>query len=621
MSLVLCHQTDDNNNNNSLNNNGQNENPEGDVGDVTIYRLCAPIASLDCMEEFSGNTGHDMRRSVSSGSKNSLRNNSSTPGLRYKNLGKSGLRVSNVGLATWSVFANGISEEQAESIIRLAYESGINLFDLSDLYSGPRAEIELGNILKKTNWKRMTYVVNVKIYWSIKSEERGLSRKHIIENVQASLKRLQLDYIDVIIIHKCDSMCPMEEMVRAMNYCVEKGWALYWGTSKWTPTEIMEAYSNCREFNCVTPIVEQSEYHMFHRDRAELYLPEMYNKIGVGLMAWGPLGVSLSENSERIFFSKTSLRSKTQNSSWTEDEMTKEDRVEEAKRHVERIRSLNMLAEKLGCTLIQLSIAWSLKHEPVHCLLIGAKTTEELHQNLQALQLVPRLSVPVMLEIERILANKPVRPPMISTLQMRGLVSHVRTLYSIANDKPNYIDYGNNTDLHVASKVTPLHLSASNIKTISQPGPSSSEPTRKNSNILSLKSLSLSLRLLKRGKQTNSSDTSDGGEETSHRKVRQRTYFKNQRIYARRSSMSDLGENQPQQQQQKTLQQSVTSHTSNSTVNVSKQQVVTKHHYKPVEPPKQKPSTTELLKKARERNSTESAVKRAAVPRRTSTAY
>lgn len=104
---------------------------------------------------------------MSSGSKNSLRN-SSTPGLRYKNLGKSGLRVSNVGLATWSIFANGVSEEQAESIIRLAYESGINLFDLSDLYSGPRAEIELGNILKKTNWKRMTYVVNVKIYWSIK---------------------------------------------------------------------------------------------------------------------------------------------------------------------------------------------------------------------------------------------------------------------------------------------------------------------------------------------------------------------------------------------------------------------------------------------------------------------
>lgn len=134
------------------------------------------------------------------------------------------------------------------------------------------------------------------------------------------------------------------EVVRAMNYCIEKGWVQYWGrswprslscstsfdafvltgTSKWSTTEIMEAYTNCREFNCVTPIMEQSEYHMFCRDRAELYLPEMYNKIGVGMMAWGPLGMFLTDNTERLFFSKGSLRSKTQNSSWTEDEVAKE---------------------------------------------------------------------------------------------------------------------------------------------------------------------------------------------------------------------------------------------------------------------------------------------------------
>lgn len=136
----------------------------------------------------------------------------------------------------------------------------------------------------------------------------------------------------------------LAEVVRAMNYCIEKGWVQYWGrlwqgrtyaklfsddivfigTSKWSTTEIMEAYANCREFNCVTPIMEQSEYHMFCRDRAELYLPEMYNKIGVGMMAWGPLGMYLTENTERLFFSKGSLRSKTQNSSWTEDEVAKE---------------------------------------------------------------------------------------------------------------------------------------------------------------------------------------------------------------------------------------------------------------------------------------------------------
>lgn len=251
----------------------------------------------------------------------------------------------------------------------------------------------------------------------------------------------------------------------------------------------MEAYTNCREFNCVTPIMEQSEYHMFCRERAELYLPEMYNKIGVGLMAWGPLGMYLTENTERLFFSKGSLRSKTQNSSWTEDEVAKEvsgcsndliksfnhfrtnypspakDRVEEAKRHLERVRDLNLLAEKLGCSVTQLSIAWTLKHEPVQCLLISAKTTEQLTQSLQALQvsrkalpseflmrrilirvrlpfnrqiihdlppqLLPRLSVAVMLEIERIVENKPVRPPMISTLAMRGLISHGETRIGI----------------------------------------------------------------------------------------------------------------------------------------------------------------------------------------------
>jgi potassium voltage-gated channel Shaker-related subfamily A, beta member 2 len=146
-----------------------------------------------------------------------------TPGLRYKNLGKSGLRVSNVGLGTWSIFSPGISSEQAESIIKLSFDSGINLFDLSEAHSGVRAEIEMGKIIQKYNWKRTTYIVVTKIYWSTKSEERGLSRKHIIESVKASLQRLQLDYIDILLIHKADTMCPMEEMIRAMNYVINQG--------------------------------------------------------------------------------------------------------------------------------------------------------------------------------------------------------------------------------------------------------------------------------------------------------------------------------------------------------------------------------------------------------------
>ncbi|XP_073832204.1 uncharacterized protein isoform X5 [Musca autumnalis] len=392
----------------------------------------APIASLDCMEEFSGTGGHlDFGRSLSLGSNPALPlrpGSTPTPGLRYKNLGKSGLRVSNVGLGTWPVFSPGVSEDQAEAILKLAIESGINLFDISEAHS----ETEIGKILQRTGWKRTAYVITTKVYWSTKSEERGLSRKHIIESVKASLQRLQLQYIDIVIIHKADAMCPMEEIVRAMNYVIQQGWAMYWGTARWSQVEIMEAYTNCRQFNCITPIVEQSEYHMFCREKCELYLPEMYNKIGVGLMAWGPLSMALSEaqNGEKIFLPKGSFKTKSHSYSWTEDEVNRnaalspqgswnKERMEEGRRHCDRLKDLAALAEKLGCTPSQLSIAWSLKHEPVQCLLLGATSAEQLHQSLQSLQLLPRLSTSVMLELERILENKPVRPPMISTLALR----------------------------------------------------------------------------------------------------------------------------------------------------------------------------------------------------------
>ncbi|EDV35217.2 uncharacterized protein Dana_GF22636, isoform G [Drosophila ananassae] len=390
----------------------------------------APIASLDCMEEFSGTGGHlDFGRSISLGSNPALplrHGSTPTPGLRYKNLGKSGLRISNVGLGTWPVFSPGVSDDQAEAILKLAIESGINLFDISEAHS----ETEIGKILQRAGWKRTAYVITTKVYWSTKSEERGLSLKHIIECVRASLQRLQLQYIDIVIIHKADPMCPMEEVVRAMSYVIQQGWAMYWGTARWSQVEIMEAYTNCRQFNCITPIVEQSEYHMFCREKCELYLPEMYNKIGVGLMAWGPLSMALSDtqNGDKLFLPKGSF--KTKSFSWTEDEINRnaalspqgswgKDRIEEGRRHCDRLRDLAALAEKLGCSPTQLSIAWSLKHEPVQCLLLGATSAEQLHQSLQSLQLLPRLSSSVMLELERILENKPVRPPMISTLALR----------------------------------------------------------------------------------------------------------------------------------------------------------------------------------------------------------
>ncbi|XP_053993745.1 voltage-gated potassium channel subunit beta-2 isoform X1 [Hylaeus anthracinus] len=460
--LMLCNlgntSTAGNDTNNNANTNSSME--DDDYYPLpTIYRCRAPIASLDCMEEFNGgggvgggggggggNVDSGVHCSNTAGTKEQLLTNCiaaqaqrlqhPSPGIRYRNLGKSGLRVSNVGLGTWTTFGIGgcTSEEAAEAVVALAYDSGINVFDLSEAHSGHRAEIQFGRILLRRAWNRSSYVVTTKIYWNTKAEGRGLSRKHIIESVQASLVRLQLSYIDIVMIHKVDPMCPMEEIVRAMNYVISKGWVMYWGTSRWTPVEIMEAYTNCRQFNCVTPIVEQAEYHLFYREKPELYMPELYNKIGVGLMAWSTVTIGMvsakPEDYGVSFLSRSSYKNKYSSFSWTEDEtqsLYKEQEYgwkeksgeDETRKYSDKLRDVCALAERLGCSFGQLAIAWSLKNESVQCLLLGASNIDQLYESLQSLQLIPKLNANIMTEIERILDNKPSRPPMISTLALR----------------------------------------------------------------------------------------------------------------------------------------------------------------------------------------------------------
>uniref|UniRef100_A0A674MSS2 Voltage-gated potassium channel subunit beta-2 n=1 Tax=Takifugu rubripes TaxID=31033 RepID=A0A674MSS2_TAKRU len=217
-----------------------------------------------------------------------------SPGMIYRNLGKSGLRVSCLGLGTWVTFGGQITDEMAEQLMTLAYENGINLFDTAEVYAAGKAEVVLGNIIKKKGWRRSSLVITTKIFWGGKAEtERGLSRKHIIEGLKASLERLQLDYVDVVFANRPDPNTPMEETVRAMTHVINQGMAMYWGTSRWSPMEIMEAYSVARQFNQIPPICEQAEYHMFQREKVEVQLPELFHKIGVGAMTWSPLACGI----------------------------------------------------------------------------------------------------------------------------------------------------------------------------------------------------------------------------------------------------------------------------------------------------------------------------------------
>ncbi|XP_053173031.1 voltage-gated potassium channel subunit beta-2-like [Scomber japonicus] len=324
-------------------------------------------------------------------------------GMIYRNLGKSGLRVSCLGLGTWVTFGGQITDEVAEELVTLAYENGINLFDTAEVYHAGKAEVVLGNIIKKKGWRRSSLVITTKIFWGGKAEmERGLSRKHIIEGLRASLDRLQLEYVDVVFANRPDPNTPIEETVRAMTHVINQGMAMYWGTSRWSSMEIMEAYSVARQFNQIPPICEQAEYHMFQREKVEVQLPQLYHKIGVGALTWSPLACGIISGKYDRGIPPCS-RASLKGYQWMKDQILSE----EGHRQQMKLKELLAVAEQLGCTLPQLAIAWCLKNEGVNSVLLGASRIEQLMENIRAIQVLPKLSLSILAEVESILGNKP----------------------------------------------------------------------------------------------------------------------------------------------------------------------------------------------------------------------
>ncbi|XP_021575026.1 voltage-gated potassium channel subunit beta-1 isoform X1 [Carlito syrichta] len=326
-----------------------------------------------------------------------------TTGMPHRNLGKSGLRVSCLGLGTWVTFGGQISDEVAERLMTIAYESGVNLFDTAEVYAAGKAEVILGSIIKKKGWRRSSLVITTKLYWGGKAEtERGLSRKHIIEGLKGSLQRLQLEYVDVVFANRPDSNTPMEEIVRAMTHVINQGMAMYWGTSRWSAMEIMEAYSVARQFNMIPPVCEQAEYHLFQREKVEVQLPELYHKIGVGAMTWSPLACGIISGKYGNGVPERS-RASLKCYQWLKERIVSE----EGRKQQNKLKDLTPIAERLGCTLPQLAVAWCLRNEGVSSVLLGSSTPEQLIENLGAIQVLPKMTSHVVNEIDNILRNKP----------------------------------------------------------------------------------------------------------------------------------------------------------------------------------------------------------------------
>ncbi|GAB1296286.1 Potassium voltage-gated channel, shaker-related subfamily, beta member 3 [Apodemus speciosus] len=323
-------------------------------------------------------------------------------GMKYRNLGKSGLRVSCLGLGTWVTFGSQISDETAEDLLTVAYEHGVNLFDTAEVYAAGKAERTLGNILKSKGWRRSSYVITTKIFWGGQAEtERGLSRKHIIEGLQGSLDRLQLEYVDIVFANRSDPNSPMEEIVRAMTYVINQGLALYWGTSRWSAAEIMEAYSMARQFNLIPPVCEQAENHFFQREKVEMQLPELYHKIGVGSVTWSPLacGLITSKYDGRV---PDTCKATVKGYQWLKEKV----QSEEGKKQQARVMDLLPIAHQLDCTVAQLAIAWCLRSEGVSSVLLGVSSEEQLMEHLGSLQVLSQLTPQTVMEIDALLGNK-----------------------------------------------------------------------------------------------------------------------------------------------------------------------------------------------------------------------
>jgi len=323
--------------------------------------------------------------------------------MEYRHLGKSGLKVSALSLGAWVTYGSQVGEDVAFECMSEAVEAGVNFFDNAESYGTGKAETVMGNVIRRAGWKRSDLVISTKIYWGGKGpNDRGLSRKHVVEGTQASLKRLQMDYVDLIYCHRPDIETPIEETVRAMNHVLDRGWAFYWGTSEWTAEQIMEAVRVAEREHLVAPCMEQPQYHMLHRDRVEREYARLYDEIGLGLTIWSPLASGLLTG-KYDDGEPANTRASLPGMEWLRDELV----GEAARPRIAKVKKLKPIADALGCTRAQLALAWCLKNPRVSSVITGASRREQVRENLKALPLVAKLTPSVMSDIERVLDNAP----------------------------------------------------------------------------------------------------------------------------------------------------------------------------------------------------------------------
>jgi voltage-dependent potassium channel beta subunit len=325
--------------------------------------------------------------------------------MEYRRLGRSGLQVSSLSLGSWLTFGAQIDDHTAEQLMHTAYHAGVNFFDNAEIYAEGKSEVVMGDILKKSGWDRSSYVVSSKVFFGDHRQginQRGLSRKHIVEACEAALKRLQVDYLDLFFCHRPDPNTPVEETVWAMHHLIQQGKILYWGTSEWSAQEITAAHAAAMRYHLIAPVMEQPQYNMFHRYRVEVEYARVFEDYGMGTTIWSPLASGVLTGKYNAELPADGTRLTDAKLAWLKEKSVTPERLQKA---VE----ITHLANEIGTSAPKLAIAWCLKNPHISTVILGASKVHQLEETLQSIDTIPLLTDEVMEKIEVILENKPKR--------------------------------------------------------------------------------------------------------------------------------------------------------------------------------------------------------------------
>jgi len=315
--------------------------------------------------------------------------------MKYRHLGKTGIQVSELSFGSWVTFHNQADVKSAVNMMAAAYEAGVNFFDNAEVYAGGKSETVMGNALKKLKWRRSSYLISTKLFWGLHegvNEKNTLNRKRLIEGINGSLERLQLEYVDLIYCHRPDKTTPIEETVWAMHNIIERGKAFYWGTSEWSASEIVEAIQIAERHHLHKPVVEQPQYNMFEQRRLTGDYVRFYKDYGYGTTIWSPLASGLLTGKYKAGIPKDS-RGALKGYEWLKDSITDKEKLA-------KVAALQPIAKDLGCTLSQLALAWCLKNPFVSTVITGASRVQQVHENMKAVDVVDKITPEIMERID-----------------------------------------------------------------------------------------------------------------------------------------------------------------------------------------------------------------------------